>query len=110
MTKAYGVKEYNGKFVVTENGEPILLPKTDGQFIVTEFDSKEDAQKYLSWFFAIDLSIKNDIMAKKPTTMIKDNIIAAKAFIQVREELIELKSLVRQLLVMSGRVAGKNGS
>ncbi len=48
MTKVYNVKQYNGKFVVTKNGEPILLPKTDGQFIVTEFDSKEDAEKYLN--------------------------------------------------------------
>jgi predicted DNA-binding WGR domain protein len=37
----------NGKFVVTQNGEPINLPKSDGQSIVTEFDSKDDAQKYM---------------------------------------------------------------
>ena len=48
MTKIYDVKQRSGKFVVTKNGEPILLPKSDGQAIVTEFDSKEDAQKYLS--------------------------------------------------------------
>ena len=37
-----------GKFVVTKNGEPILLPKSNGQTIVTEFDSREDAEKYVS--------------------------------------------------------------
>lgn len=42
------VIEKNGKFVVTKNGEPILLPKnTEGQTIVTQFDSKEDANKYM---------------------------------------------------------------
>lgn len=43
-----GVTQKNGKFVVTKNGEPILLPKTDGQTIVTEFPTKEDAEKYMS--------------------------------------------------------------
>lgn len=42
-----GVLEKNGKFVVTKNGQPILLPKSDGQPIVTEFSSKEDAEKYM---------------------------------------------------------------
>ena len=42
------VIEQNKKFVVTENGKPINLPKTDGATIVTEFDSREDAEKYLS--------------------------------------------------------------
>lgn len=44
----YGVKKLNSKFVVTKNGEPIVLPSTVGQSIVTEFDCKEDAEKYLS--------------------------------------------------------------
>lgn len=48
MSKIYGIVQKNSKFVVTKNGEPILLPKSDGQSIVTEFDSKEDAQQYLS--------------------------------------------------------------
>jgi hypothetical protein len=48
MSKIYGIVQKNGKFVVTKNGEPILLPKSDGQSIVTEFDSKEDAQQYLN--------------------------------------------------------------
>lgn len=42
------VLEKSGKFVVTNNGQPIRLPKTDGQTIVTEFDTKQDAEKYMS--------------------------------------------------------------
>jgi hypothetical protein len=42
------VVEKGNKFVVTKNGEPILLPKTDGQTIVTEFDTKQDAEKYMT--------------------------------------------------------------
>lgn len=42
-----GIMQKNGKFVVTKNGEPILLPKSDGQAIVTEFSNKEDAEKYM---------------------------------------------------------------
>jgi hypothetical protein len=41
------VIQKNGKFVVTKNGQPILLPKSDGQSIVTEFSSKEDAERYM---------------------------------------------------------------
>lgn len=44
----FSVIEKNGKFMVAKNGEPILLPKTDGAAIVTEFSTKEDAQKYMS--------------------------------------------------------------
>lgn len=48
MTNTLGIMQKNGKFVVTKNGEPILLPKnTEGQTIVTQFDTKEDAQKYM---------------------------------------------------------------
>jgi hypothetical protein len=43
-----GVIEQNGKFVVTQNGQPINLPKSDGQTIVTEFNTKSDAEKYMS--------------------------------------------------------------
>ena len=49
MMSNLGVIQKNGKFVVTKNGEPILIPKTsDSQTIVTQFDSKEDAEKYMS--------------------------------------------------------------
>lgn len=44
----FGVLEKNGKFIVTKNGEPITLPKSDGSTIITEFTSKEDAQKYIT--------------------------------------------------------------
>lgn len=42
------VLEKNGKFVVAQNGQPINLPKSDGQTIVTEFNSKSDAERYMS--------------------------------------------------------------
>jgi hypothetical protein len=48
MSKIYSIVQKNDKFIVTKNGEPILLPKSDGQSIVTQFDSREDAQQYLS--------------------------------------------------------------
>jgi hypothetical protein len=48
MSVELNVLEKNGKFVVTRNNQPINLPKTDGSPIVTEFSSKEDAEKYVS--------------------------------------------------------------
>ena len=42
------VLEKNGKFVVAQNGQPINLPKSDGQTIITEFNSKSDAERYMS--------------------------------------------------------------
>jgi len=47
VSDTLSVIEKSGKFVVTKNGEPINLPKTDGSTIVTEFSSKEDAEKYM---------------------------------------------------------------
>jgi len=47
MSAKLGVINNCSKFVVTKNGEPILLPKSNGQTIVTEFDSREDAEKYV---------------------------------------------------------------
>ncbi len=44
----FGIIQENGRFVVTQNGNPIRLPKSDGQTIVTEFDSRDDAQKYIN--------------------------------------------------------------
>lgn len=46
--ETFDIIQMNGRFVVTKNGHPILLPKTDGQSIVTEFDSKDDAQQYIN--------------------------------------------------------------
>ena len=48
MSSNLGVIEKNNKFIVTKNGEPINLPKTDGATIITEFPSKEDAERYIS--------------------------------------------------------------
>ena len=48
VSDTLAVVEKSGKFIVTKNGEPINLPKTDGCAIVTEFTSKEDAEKYIS--------------------------------------------------------------
>ena len=48
MKDDLSVIEKKGKFVVTKNGQPILLPKTDGASIVTEFDNKTDAEKYMT--------------------------------------------------------------
>ena len=48
MTDNLSVIEKRGKYIVAKNGEPILLPKTDGAAIVTEFDSKSDAERYMS--------------------------------------------------------------
>lgn len=42
-----GIMQKSGKFIVTKNGQPILLPKSDGQNIITEFSSREDAERYL---------------------------------------------------------------
>lgn len=47
MSNALGIMQKNGRFVVTQNGQPINLPKSDGQSIVTEFDSRQDAEKYM---------------------------------------------------------------
>ena len=48
MSYNIGIVEKNSKFIVTKNGQPINLPKTDGATIVTEFPSREDAEKYVS--------------------------------------------------------------
>lgn len=44
----YSIAKIKDKFVVTKNGEPIVLPKNSGSTIVTEFELKDDAEKYLS--------------------------------------------------------------
>ena len=48
MSSNIGIVEKNSKFIVTKNGQQINLPKTDGATIVTEFPSREDAEKYVS--------------------------------------------------------------
>lgn len=44
----FDIAQSGNKFVVTKNGEPIRLPKNDGTTIVTEFDNRDDAAKYIS--------------------------------------------------------------
>ena len=47
MSSVLNIVQKNSKFIVTKNGEPINLPKTDGQNITTEFSCREDAEKYI---------------------------------------------------------------
>lgn len=54
-----GVLEKNGKFVVTRDNQPILLPKSDGQKIVTEFSSREDAEKYMKILSSLEKQKKS---------------------------------------------------
>lgn len=43
------VIQKNGKFVVAKNGEPILPAQScGGQAVITQFESREDAEKYMS--------------------------------------------------------------
>ena len=48
MTSNLGIIQQNNKFIVTKNGKPIDLPKSDGVSVTIEFPSKEDAEKYIS--------------------------------------------------------------
>jgi hypothetical protein len=48
MKDDLNIIEQNNKFIVTKNGYPIQLPKNDGASIVTEFDSRQDAERYIS--------------------------------------------------------------
>ena len=48
MTDNLSVIEKRGKYVVASNGQPVQLPKSDGATVTTEFDTKQDAEKYLS--------------------------------------------------------------
>lgn len=43
----FGIIQENGFFIVTKNGQPISLPRNNGQSIVTSFDTRENAQKYI---------------------------------------------------------------
>lgn len=47
MNGVLNIVQKDNKFVVTKNGEPINLPKNGGQSIITEFSSREDAEKYV---------------------------------------------------------------
>ena len=54
-----GVLEKNGKFIVARDNQPILLPKSDGQKIVTEFSSREDAEKYMKILSSLEKQKKS---------------------------------------------------
>lgn len=54
-----GIVQKNGKFIVTKNGKPINLPKSDGQSIVTEFDTKDDAEKYMRILSNLKKTVKH---------------------------------------------------
>ena len=47
-----------GKFIVTKDGEPILLTKTDGATIVTEFDNKTDAERYVTILRKLSIELR----------------------------------------------------
>jgi hypothetical protein len=57
-TKAnpFSISVQNDKFVVTKNGHPVSFPSNGGQQKVTEFDTKEDATRYMN----ILLSLSKD--------------------------------------------------
>lgn len=42
------VTSVNNKFIVTKNGVPFSLPSNGGQKKITEFDNKEDADRYIN--------------------------------------------------------------
>lgn len=39
--------EQGKKFLVAENGKAIKLPRAEGSTVITEFDTREDAEKYM---------------------------------------------------------------
>jgi hypothetical protein len=63
MTDNLGVIEKNGRFVVVENGKILRGSRTDSHNLVTEFDNKNDAEKYMS--------IIKTVRAKKQPRKIK---------------------------------------
>lgn len=44
----YQVVRIGNKFVVTKNGQKVSSSQSDTQSLVTEFESKQDAEKYAS--------------------------------------------------------------
>ena len=57
------IVQKNGKFVVAKDGQPIL-PKSDGQSIITEFSSREDAKRYLGILSTLSNQKKYQKMAQ----------------------------------------------
>lgn len=48
MSSPYSVIKSEDKFVVTKDGRPVSLPYGGGQKKITEFDTEDDAKKYIS--------------------------------------------------------------
>lgn len=48
IDNSFAVSVLNNKFVVTKNGIPVSLPSNGGQKKITEFDNKEDAERYMN--------------------------------------------------------------
>ena len=48
MKCRFDIIEQNNKFIVTKNGKHINISPNDGAKIVTEFDSKNDAERYIT--------------------------------------------------------------
>ena len=60
MSDNLSVIEKGGKYLVSSNGQPIQLPKSDGAAVTREFDSKQDAERYMG--------ILNSLRSKKIKT------------------------------------------
>lgn len=60
----FDIKNKNSKFIILQNGEPVQFPKSDNINRVTEFETLEDAQKYVS-ILQILSKKKNDFSTSK---------------------------------------------
>lgn len=56
MSNPYSVIKHENKFVVAKDGKPISLPYGGGQKKITEFDSEDDAKKYMAILQTLKLS------------------------------------------------------
>lgn len=43
----YSINKSNNSFVIYKNGEPLRLPKSDGSYLLVEFDNQNDAEGYI---------------------------------------------------------------
>ena len=50
----FSIINVNSKFVVVKDGNPIKLPSNGGQTKITEFDNKEDANKYMNILISLE--------------------------------------------------------
>jgi hypothetical protein len=54
----FSVMNVDNKFVVTKNGKPVFLPSNGGQKKITEFENKEDANKYMNILASLNQNAK----------------------------------------------------